>query len=121
MQQKDNSLHISDYAAIALLFFILMSFINIFLAIAGLSDIWLSLVFVGVSALFAIILVATFDPNKSALSKIKVDPVQLEMYKRRQLYYEDMIERREMMNHLAEIRRQTNPYTRFGKWGGDDA
>jgi len=121
-QDKNNSLHISDYAIISIVLLGFLSMLNIFLSMFGVSDIRISLVLIALTLPFLLLTLFTFNPSKSQLAKIQVDT----KYAKRDLMlhkndrFEEYFYRQEMLNHLREIRRQTNPYTRFGKWGGND-
>lgn len=121
-QDKNNSLHISDYAVIGFALLNFLSMLNIFLSMFGVSDIRISLVLAALSFLFLLLMLFTFDPSKSQLVKIQVDTKyskgDLMLYKNDR--FEEYLYRQEMLNYLREIQRQTNPYTRFGKWGGNN-
>ncbi len=121
-QDKNNSLHISDYAIISIVLLGFLSILNIFLSMFGVSDIRISLVLIALTLPFLLLMLFTFDPSKSQLAKIQVDTdyAKIDLMLRENDRFEEYFYRQEMLNHLREIRRQTNPYTRFGKWGGND-
>lgn len=121
-QDKNNSLHISDYAIISIVLLVFLSMLNIFLSMFGVSDIRISLVLMVPTFPLLLLILFTFDPSKSQLAKIQVDTkyAQRDLMLHKNDRFEEYLYRQEMLNHLREIRRQTNPFTRIGKWGGND-
>lgn len=122
-QDKNNSLHISDYAIIGIVFFPFLSILNIFLSMFGVSDVEISFVLMALALPCLLLMLFTFDPSKSQLAKIRVDTKYAErdlmLYKNDR--FEEYLFRQTMLNHLREIERQTNPFTRIGgKWGDNN-